>query len=108
MLRQPAQRRDGRRAGIAGGGRDDGGAAAALGQRAGEQPAQQLQRDILEGERRAVKQLEQIEPAADLDQRRDGRRVESGIGGVDIGAQFGIGESVADEAASGCAKATSA
>ena len=57
---QPAQRGDGGRAGIAGGGRDDGGAAAALGQRAAEQLAQHLQRDILEGQGGAVEQLQQI------------------------------------------------
>ena len=80
---QPAQRGDGRRAGIARGGGHDGGLAAALRQGAGEQPPQNLQRDILEGEGGAVKQLQQILAAcADLDQRRDVWRFEPGIGGV--------------------------
>ena len=93
-----AQRRDRRRTGIARGRRHDGGLAAAALERAGEQPPQNLQRDILEGEGGAVKQLQQIAVAAHGRQRRDVRMLEPGIGGFDVFLQFGGGETVADKA----------
>ena len=72
---QSAQGGDGRRAGIARGRRHHGGAAAAPRQRAGEQPSQNLQRDVLEGESGAVKQLQQIAVARSwATKRRDLRR----------------------------------
>ena len=58
-------------AGVAGGCRDDGDVLAALGQHMVEQPAQQLHRHVLEGERRAVEQLLHPEPGVELYQRRD-------------------------------------
>ncbi len=89
-VRQPAQRRDGRRAGVARGCRENRGAPAPLFQRAREQPAQHLQRDVFEGQRRAVEQLQQIKLRPDLDQRRDARIVEGGVCGSDIGGEIFI------------------
>ena len=54
-----AERLDRGAAGVAGGRHDDGGALAARRQRVIHQPRQQLHGDVLEGERRAVEQLEQ-------------------------------------------------
>ena len=52
-----AERLDGRAAGIARGRHHDGRTLAALDQRVIHQPGQELHREVLEGERRTVKQL---------------------------------------------------
>ena len=56
-----AHRLDGGRAGIARGGADDGGVLAPRRQRVVEHAAEELQRHVLEGERRAMEQLEQVQ-----------------------------------------------
>ena len=57
-LRAAAERLDRRAAGVARGRDHDGRALAALRQRVIHQPREELHREVLEGERRAVKQLE--------------------------------------------------
>ena len=57
-----AHRLDRRRAGVARGRADDGRVGVPLAQRVVEHQAEQLQRHVLEGERRAVEQLEQVQP----------------------------------------------
>ena len=56
---------------------------AALLQHMVHQPPEQLHRDVLEGERRAVEELEHEEVVADLRQRADGRMAEGRVGLVD-------------------------
>ncbi len=73
--------------------------AAACLQGAGEQPAQNLQRDILEGKGRAVKKLQQIFVPGNFPQRRDSPVAETGIGGFDIGFQIGGGKGIAGKVA---------
>jgi hypothetical protein len=75
-----AARFDRRRAGIARGRADDGDALAALGQQGVEQPADELQRIILEGEGRTVEELHQPETAIELLERRHRGVAETGIG----------------------------
>ena len=110
---QPAQRGDGGGAGVARRGRHDGGLAAARFQGAGEEAAQYLKRDILEGKGGAVEQLQQMGVLADFRQRHDGARArfillpvgrrlgrfKTGIGGFDIGFQLGGAEGIAHKAA---------
>ena len=67
-------------AGVARGGADHGHALVAGGQHAIHEAREQLHRHILEGERGAVEQLQHPSVAAELDQRRDGRMAEAGIG----------------------------
>ena len=71
---------DGRAAGVARGGADDGDALAAGSQHAVHQPRQQLHGHVLEGQRRPVEQLQHPQVAVDLDERGDGRVAEAGIG----------------------------
>ena len=80
---------DGRGTGIAGGGADDRGARAAPLQRAVHQPRHHLHGEILEGERRPVKQLEQPARRRNLAERRDGRVMEAAIGVVEHGFEVG-------------------
>ena len=87
---------DGRAAGVARGGADDGHALAAGGQHAVHEAGQQLHRHVLEGERRAVEQLQHPQVAVDLHQRRHGRMAEAGIG---VAGQ--LGELVARDGAAG-------
>jgi len=75
-----AERLDGGRAGIAGGGADDGDAGAALRQHMLVQRPQQLHRHVLEGERGTVEQLHQPGAAVQLLQRRHRRMAEGAIG----------------------------
>ena len=89
---KPAERGDGGRARVAGRGDDDGGAPLLLLQRAREQPSQELHRDVLEGEGRAVEQLEQKAVGAELDKRHDILVREGRVGSVYIGAEFGVVE----------------
>ena len=53
-----------------------------VGEEALEQQPEELQRDILEGQRRAVEQLEQQVAMVELDERRDGGVGEAAIGGL--------------------------
>ena len=69
------------RAGIAGGRADDRDPFAARCQHGIEQPADQLQGIILEGQGRAVEQLLKIQAVVQTDQGRHGGIVETGIGG---------------------------
>ena len=61
------------------------------------QPAEELHREILEGERRPMKQFEQKEIVAELRERRDGDMVEPGIGRRDHLAQRRAVERSGDE-----------
>ena len=74
----------GRRAGVARGGAQDTDALVAIGEHVVEQPPDQLQRDVLEGERRSPEQLEQVQRhVTGLPERHDRahrRRVEGGVG----------------------------
>src|SRR5207247_5979987 len=76
-------------AGVARGRADDCYPLAAPRQRCVEEQAQELQRQILERQRRSVKQLEEPQIAIELDQRRDRVMAESAVGGRAQPAQFG-------------------
>ncbi len=76
--------RDGRRAGVARGRDEHRDALVALAQHVVEEPADELQREILEGQRRAVEELEQPLAGVELDERADGRMAEARVG---LGAQ---------------------
>jgi hypothetical protein len=67
-------------AGIAGGGADDRRPGNLSPQRAVHQPRHHLHGEVLEGERRTVKQLEQPARRRNLPERRDSRMMEAGIG----------------------------
>src|SRR5665811_860410 len=58
----------------------DGGALASLTQHVVHQPGDQLHRQVLEGERRPVKQLQDEKAGAELRERRDRRMAESAVG----------------------------
>ena len=62
-----------------------------------EQPRQQLQRDVLERERRPVEQLEQPLVRPELAERRDRGMVEGGIGRVDQSGELVRAQLIADE-----------
>ena len=82
----------GGRAGIAGGGAEDVDRFAALVQNILEQVAEQLHRHVLEGERRAVRQLLRVQPIFQLGQRRDLGSVAAVAGeAVDVGG-VGLGD----------------
>ena len=53
--------------------------------------AEQLHRHVLEGERRAVEELEHEEVVADLHERADRRMAERGVGRLDHAAEIGPG-----------------
>ena len=57
-------------------------------QRGIEQPPHQLQRQILEGQRRAVKQLQQPQPLVQLHERRHGGMAERAVGTPGQPGQF--------------------
>ena len=79
----PAARReagDGRRAGVAGGRDEHRDALVALAQHMLEEPPDELQREILEGQRRAVEELEQPLAGVELHERADRRVPEARIG----------------------------
>ncbi len=67
-------------AGVARGGADHGGARAPARQRPVHEPGNHLKREILEGKRRAVEQLEQPGRGTDLAERRHGGVMEAAIG----------------------------
>ena len=68
---------------------DHGGARAAAQQRPVHEPGHHLHGEILEGERRPVKQLEQPGRGRDLTERRHGRVVKAAIGLVEHGFEIG-------------------
>ena len=76
---------DGGGAGIAGGGADDRCPRALPPERTVHEPRHHLHGEVLEGERRPVKQLEQPARGRNLPERRDGRMMEAGIGLVEHG-----------------------
>ncbi len=77
---EATERCDGRGAGVARSGGDHRRLAPPLCERAAEQPAEDLKRDVLEGERRAMEQLEQEGLGPDAHERRDVGRLERRIG----------------------------
>ena len=97
MRGAPGAGLDGGGAGIAGGRADDRDRPAAFLQKMLEQVAQQLQRDVLEGERRPVEQLEQPVVGVELAQGRHGDVIEAGICLVDQSAQLGLAQGTFDE-----------
>ncbi len=86
-------------AGIARGCDHDGGALGALRQDMIHQPRDQLHRDVLERERRAVKQLQQELTGPDLIERNHGGMTERGVGLVGHAPEIGVGNLVADKRA---------
>ena len=88
--------RDGGAARVARGGADDGGAAAALGEDMVHQPGDELHRHVLEGQGRAVEELQHEVRRAELDEGRDSRMREGRIGLVDHALQIVRGDVVAD------------
>ncbi|SVJ78826.1 Uncharacterised protein [Klebsiella pneumoniae] len=90
---------DGRGAGIAGGGPHDHHALAALGQHMVEQAAEQLQGEVLEGQGRAVEQLQHPFVAVQLAQRRHCVMGEDAIGFLEDLLEVGIGDAAGDERA---------
>ena len=61
------------------------------------QPRQELHRQILEGERRPVKQLEHEGVRRKLRERRDRRMAERAVGVVRHAREFGVRDRAADE-----------
>ncbi len=94
-----AERLDGGAAGIARGRDHDGPAFAARRQHVVHQPRQKLHRQILEGERRPVEQLERELVHAELHQRRHGGMAESAIGLARHAGEVGLGDRIAGKAA---------
>ena len=92
-----AKRFDGGAAGIARSGDHDGAALAARGQHMVHQPRQQLHRQVLEGERRPVKQFEHESVRAELRQRRDRGMAELAIGLARHAGEIGLGDGAPDE-----------
>ncbi len=92
-----AKRLDRGAAGVAGGRDHDGGALAAARQRVVHQPGEELHRQVLEGERRPVKQLEDESVGADLPERRHGRMTERPIGLARHAGEIGVRDRAADE-----------
>ena len=94
-----AERLDGRAAGVARGRDHDGAALAALRQHLIHQPRQELHRQILERERRSMKQLERERAGAELGQRRDRGMAERAVSLAHHAGEVGLGDGVADEMA---------
>ena len=90
-LSRPRKRLDRGAAGIARGRDHDGGALAALGQHVVHQPREQLHRDVLERQRRAVEQLEHELIGPDLNERHHRGMAERGVGLVRHAAEIGVG-----------------
>jgi len=63
------------------------------------QPRQKLHRQILEGERRPVEQLERENIDAELNERRDRRMAEGAVGLVRHPGEIGLGDRIRGEAA---------
>ncbi len=96
-LRAPAERFDRGAAGIARGRHHDGGALATGLQHMIHQPRDQLHRQVLEGERRPVKQFEHEQAGAELHQRRGRRMAEAAVGLARHAREIGFGDAVADK-----------
>ena len=96
-LLEPGDGLNGGRARIAAGRADNGEALAAPFEERLEQPAKQLQRDILEGERRPVEQFEQPVLLVELQQRRNGGVAEIAIDRVAQRQQFILGQAARNE-----------
>ena len=79
-------------AGIARGRDHDGGALVALGQHVIHQPRDQLHRDVLERQRRAVEQLQHELIGPDLVERHHRRMAEGRVGFVRHAAEIGVGD----------------
>ena len=90
---------DGRRAGVAGGGADDHHALVALGQHVVEQATQQLQGEVLEGQGRAVEQLQHPLVAVQLTQRRHGAVGEHRVGVFEDLLEVGVRDAAGHERA---------
>ena len=90
-LRLAAEGLDRRRAGVAGGRAEDGGARAGAAQRAVHQPAEPLHGEILERQRRPMEQFEQEEIVVELDERGGRRVAESRVGVLGEGRELGGG-----------------
>ncbi len=61
------------------------------------QPGDELHRQILEGERRPVEQLEHEQAVAELHQRRGRRMAEGAVGLLRRAGEIGLGDRIADE-----------
>ena len=83
-----AHRLDGRRPGVARGRPDDGHRAPGVGQLPFEEPTDELERDVLERQRRPVEQLEEPSVVAEPAQRDDVGVVEARVGALDEWAQL--------------------
>jgi hypothetical protein len=88
-----------RAAGVARGRDHDRAALAALLQRVIHQARQELHREVFEGERRAVKQLEHERAGRQLRQRRHRRMAERAVGVVRHAREVDVGDHATDERA---------
>ena len=93
----PAEGLDRRPAGVARGRADDRRALAALGQHVVHEPREELHRHVLEGQRRAVEELQHQTVGPDLDERAHGRMAEGGIGLAHQAFELGLRDLAADE-----------
>ena len=96
-LRAAAKRLDRGAAGIARGRDHDGGALAARRQHMVHEPAEQLHGQILEGERRTVKQLEHEIARRRTAQRRDRRMAKIAVGLARHAGEIVLGNGIADK-----------
>ena len=96
-LRAAAEGFDRGAAGIAGSRDHDGGALVSLQQHVIHQPGDQLHRQILEGERRAVKEFEHEQIGVELHERRGRRVAERAIGLARHARKIGLGDGLADK-----------
>jgi aspartate racemase len=90
---------DRRTARIAGRSTDHGRPLAALRQDVVHQAREELHRHVFEGERRSVKELQQVVVRTDLNERRDSGVTEAGIGIVEHAGEGGVGDLAASEGA---------
>ena len=88
---------DGRRTGVARGGAHDGHPFAASGEFVVEQATHQLQGHVLEGQRRPVEQLHQVDAVGQLNQRRHVRDVEGRVGLAHHGGEVILVDGSGDE-----------
>ena len=77
----------------------DGRALAALAQHVVHQPRDELHGEVLEGERRPVKQLEHEQARPELGERRDRRMAEGAVGLARHAGEIGLRDAIADEGA---------
>ena len=98
-LVEAGERLDGGAARVAGGRADDGRPPAARFQRVVHEPPEKLHGHVLEGERRAVEELQHEQVVADLDERADGGMAEGGVGFLHRAVEDGGGNLAVDEPA---------